>query len=171
MRILVVNAGSSSLKLRLLDEHDVLEQSADLVVGPAGIDSAALGHAIAAWPRPGVVGHRIVHGGSRFTSAALLNAVVRQQLEDLVDLAPLHQPRSLAALDEVTAVLPSAPAVACFDTAFHATMGPRPRRMRYRANGGRCTGSGATDSMGSPTPTPRVGPPRSSPARRSASGW
>ena len=45
-----------------------------------------------------------------------------KQLEDLVDLAPLHQPKSLAALDAVTAVLPSAPAVACFDTAFHATM-------------------------------------------------
>jgi acetate kinase len=70
------------------------------------------------------VGHRIVHGGSRFTSPALLNAVVREQLEDLVDLAPLHQSRSLAALDDVTAVLPSVPAVACFDTAFHATMGP-----------------------------------------------
>lgn len=124
MRVLVVNAGSSSLKLRLLEDHDVLERSADLVVGRAGIDSAALGHAIAPWPIPGVVGHRIVHGGSRFTSPALVNATVREQLEDVVELAPLHQPGSLAALDEVTALLPSVPAIACFDTAFHATMGP-----------------------------------------------
>jgi acetate kinase len=52
----------------------------------------------------------------------VVDAAVRQQLEDLVDLAPLHQPKSLAALDAVTAVLSSVPAVACFDTAFHATL-------------------------------------------------
>jgi acetate kinase len=122
VRVLVVNAGSSSLKLRLLDDNDVLEQSADLAAGPSGVDTAALGRAIAQWTPPDAVGHRVVHGGSRFTGPVVVDAVVREQLEDLVDLAPLHQPKSLAALDAVSAVVPSVPAVACFDTAFHATI-------------------------------------------------
>jgi acetate kinase len=122
VRVLVINAGSSSLKLRLLDDNDVLEQSADLPTGPAGIDTTALDHLIAQWTRPDVVGHRVVHGGSRFTGPVRVDEAVRQQLEALVDLAPLHQPKSLAALDAVTTVLPTVPAVACFDTAFHATI-------------------------------------------------
>ena len=122
MRVLVVNAGSSSLKLRLLDGDDVVEQSADLSAGPSGLDSAALERAIAPWTRPDAVGHRVVHGGNRFTGPVVVDTTVRAQLEDLVDLAPLHQPKSLAALDAVTAVLSSVPAVACFDTAFHATI-------------------------------------------------
>ncbi len=122
MRVLVVNAGSSSLKLRLLDDDDVVEQSADLTAGPSGLDTAALGGVIAHWTRPDVVGHRVVHGGRTYTGPVLVDAAVRRQLEDLVDLAPLHQPKSLAALDAVTAALPSVPAVACFDTAFHATI-------------------------------------------------
>jgi acetate kinase len=122
VRVLVVNAGSSSLKLRLLDDNDVLEQSADLPAGPDGLDTAALERAIAQWSRPDAVGHRVVHGGNQFTGPVVVNAVVRQELENLVDLAPLHQPKSLAALDAVTGVLPSIPAVACFDTAFHATI-------------------------------------------------
>jgi len=122
VRVLVVNAGSSSLKLRLLDDNDVLEQSADLPAGPSGLDTAALEHAIADWTRPDAVGHRVVHGGNHFTGPVVVDDAVRKQLEDLVDLAPLHQPKSLAALDAVTAVLSSVPAVACFDTAFHATL-------------------------------------------------
>jgi acetate kinase len=122
MRVLVVNAGSSSLKLRLLDDNDVLEQSADLPAGPSGIDTTTLDHVIAQWTQPDVVGHRVVHGGSRFTGPVLVDDAVRRQLEDLVDLAPLHQPKSLAALDAVTTVLPTIAAVACFDTAFHATI-------------------------------------------------
>jgi acetate kinase len=108
----------------LLDDNDVLEQSAELAGGPSGLDTAALEHVIAGWTRPDAVGHRVVHGGSRFSGPVVVDAAVRQQLEDLVDLAPLHQPKSLAALDAVTAVLPSVPAVACFDTAFHATLPP-----------------------------------------------
>ncbi len=122
MRVLVVNAGSSSLKLRLLDDNDVLEQSADLPAGPSGLDTTALEHVIAKWTRPDAVGHRVVHGGNKFTGPVVVGDGVRQQLEDLTDLAPLHQPKSLSALDAVTGVLPSVPAVACFDTAFHATI-------------------------------------------------
>ncbi len=114
--VLVVNAGSSSLKLRLLDAKDALQQTADL---PACADLGAL---LRDWPVPDLVGHRIVHGGTRFTGPVRVNAEVRARLEELTDLAPLHQPKSLAALDAVTALLPGVPAVGCFDTAFHATI-------------------------------------------------
>jgi acetate kinase len=63
-----------------------------------------------------------VHGGTLYTAPVLITGEVRQRLEALTDLAPLHQPKSLAALDAVTGVLPDTPAVACFDTAFHATI-------------------------------------------------
>lgn len=140
MRILVVNAGSSSLKLSLLGDDDVLEHSADVEVGQDGIDTVALGELIGRWPAPDVVGHRIVHGGTLFTDAVLVNADVRTQLEELTDLAPLHQPKSLAALDAVIEKLPDVPAVACFDTAFHSAMPaaaatyavPQEWRERYR---------------------------------------
>src|SRR5205823_3054379 len=71
-----------------------------------------------------VVAHRIVHGGERFRAPVLIDRDVESALRALVALAPLHQPKSLAALDAVTAVLPGLPTVACFDTAFHATIPP-----------------------------------------------
>jgi acetate kinase len=122
LRILVVNAGSSSLKLSLLgpdsdvplvvEEVDSPDGGSDL--GPLRAALAGkLGHADA-------VGHRIVHGGGRFRAAVRVDQTVREELEALVSLAPLHQPRSLAALDAVSGLLPALPAVACFDTAFHA---------------------------------------------------
>lgn len=122
MRVLVVNAGSSSLKLRLLDSQDGIEGSADLPAGPAGLDTSQLGEVLGGWPKPDVVGHRIVHGGTLFTGPVQIDEAVRQQLGELTDLAPLHQPKSLAALDAATAQLPGIPAVASFDTAFHATI-------------------------------------------------
>ncbi len=112
--VLVVNAGSSSLKLRQLDD-DVLARHADLA--PDGDLDALLRD----WPPPDVVGHRVVHGGTCFTGPVLIDSTVRAELEELTDLAPLHQPKSLAALD-VTALLPDVPAVACFDTPFHTTI-------------------------------------------------
>lgn len=120
MRVLVVNAGSSSLKLRLLDDGDQLLRGADVTVGAGGIDTGELARVLTGWPAPDSVGHRIVHGGALFTGAALITAEVREQLAALTDLAPLHQPKSLAALDAVSHQLPDVPAVACFDTAFHA---------------------------------------------------
>ena len=140
MRVLVVNAGSSSLKLRLLSAADAIERSADLPAGPDGFDTSRLTKIFSnGWPAPDVVGHRIVHGGMTFTGPALINDAVRKQLRDLTDLAPLHQPKSLAGLDAVTAQLPGVPAVACFDTAFHTTIPaaaatyavPREWRDRY----------------------------------------
>jgi len=140
VRVLVVNAGSSTLKLSLLDAHDTAEHRAELAAGPDGIDTAALSDAMHGWRKPDVVGHRIVHGGAVFTGAVCITDTVRRQLGHLTDLAPLHQPKSLAALDAVTALMPDIPAVACFDTAFHATLPaaaatyavPRAWRERYR---------------------------------------
>jgi acetate kinase len=113
--VLVVNAGSSSLKLRLLGPDDELQGSADL-----GADAAGLDEALAELGRPDAVGHRIVHGGERFREPVAIDAAVTEALRGLTALAPLHQPKSLAALDAVSRALPDVPAVACFDTAFHA---------------------------------------------------
>ena len=122
MRVLVVNAGSSSVKLSLLGSAD--ELLADHEFGPLDSDAEVrrLAAVIAELPELDAVGHRIVHGGRRFTGAVRIDPTVEKQLRALSDLAPLHQAKSLAALDAVTGILPDVPAVACFDTAFHATM-------------------------------------------------
>jgi acetate kinase len=106
----------------MLDRADVVERTADLPAGPGGIDATALREVLRGWPRPDVVGHRIVHGGTVFSGPVRIDATVDRQLRELTDLAPLHQPKSLAALDAVTAALPDVTAVACFDTAFHTTI-------------------------------------------------
>jgi acetate kinase len=110
VRVLVVNAGSSSLKLSLLGPDDALLWT--------GSD---LGELQAA---PDAVGHRVVHGGDRFVSPVRLDDATLAALHDLTELAPLHQPKSLAAIEAVSAAYPDVPAVACFDTAFHATLPP-----------------------------------------------
>jgi len=121
-RVLVVNAGSSSLKLRVLDPADAVTADADLPAPRGAADTSEIKSAIESFGPVDAVGHRIVHGGTLYTGAVRLDDQVRQRLESLTDLAPLHQPKSLAALDAVQAVLPAVPAVACFDTAFHATI-------------------------------------------------
>jgi len=120
--VLVVNAGSSSLKLRVLSADDEVTGGVDLAVTGGQADLAELKDAIGSLGRVSAAGHRIVHGGDIFSGPVLVDERVRQQLGALVDLAPLHQPKSLAALDAVRALLPDVPAVACFDTAFHATI-------------------------------------------------
>jgi acetate kinase len=135
VRVLVVNAGSSSLKLRLLGPADELEAEHDLEPEDAGALDAALGE----MARPDAVGHRVVHGGERFREAVRIDAAVVGALGELVELAPLHQPAALAGIAAVGRALPGVPAVACFDTAFHATLPaaastyalPAPWRERY----------------------------------------
>lgn len=123
-RILIVNTGSSSLKLRLLGSKDNLILSKDISMTGGRTRECEVREAIAEMGAVDAVGHRIVHGGTGFTQAVLLNEQVKEELRSLVSLAPLHQPQSLAALDLVSGLLPDAPAVACFDTAFHATLAP-----------------------------------------------
>ncbi len=120
MRVLVVNAGSSSLKLSVLEADDSLAQSESISQAEDGPDSDRLRDWVAGAGQIDAVGHRIVHGGADFTSAVTIDPDVVSRLEALTDLAPLHQPKSLAALAVLTRLLPDTPAVACFDTAFHA---------------------------------------------------
>ena len=123
MRFLVVNAGSSTLKLSVLDEDNLV--SSELLEAPSGeVDQGALREIVVRNSPIDAVGHRVVHGGGRFTEPVLVDADVVRGLEALVDLAPLHQPMSLRGIHLVSQILPAVPAVACFDTAFHATMSP-----------------------------------------------
>jgi acetate kinase len=70
------------------------------------------------------VGHRVVHGGSRFTGPSIVTPQVLSELRELIPLAPLHQPHNLAAIEAVFDRLPDVPQVACFDTSFHRTHSP-----------------------------------------------
>ncbi len=128
MRVLVVNAGSSSLKLTLLGDQDETIAAREIPAPRAALDHDALRAALHSPDSPlreaDAVGHRIVHGGERFREPVRVDGGVREALRELVDLAPLHQPKSLAALDAVSQALPGVPAVACFDTAFHGTLPP-----------------------------------------------
>jgi acetate kinase len=123
VRVLVVNAGSSTVKLTLLGGDDATIDARELAAPRAEVDPDALRAALhAGLGDADAVGHRIVHGGERFRAAVRVDDAVEAELRALVDLAPLHQPKSLAALDAVSRELPGLPAVACFDTAYHATL-------------------------------------------------
>jgi len=109
VRVLVVNAGSSSLKLS--------------VVGPDGnviVEGETLEHVIAGAGHIDAVGHRIVHGGPRYLASTRIDAGLMRYLGTITDLAPLHLPASLRAIKLARGLLPRTPQVACFDTAFHA---------------------------------------------------
>ncbi|MGB8365874.1 MAG: acetate/propionate family kinase [Rhizomicrobium sp.] len=69
-------------------------------------------------------GHRVVHGGARFTAPVRIDAEVVAELCKLVSLAPLHQPHNLAAIEALSKLHPALPQIACFDTAFHHTQSP-----------------------------------------------
>jgi acetate kinase len=81
------------------------------------------------------VGHRVVHGGARYTGPTLVTPAVVKDLRDLIPLAPLHQPYNVGAIDAVATLLPGVPQVACFDTSFHrgqpavAEVVPIPREL------------------------------------------
>src|SRR5947208_10700852 len=153
-KILVCNAGSSSLKFSVFDPED------ELLLADGGIDwirkptrlvfrradqpeireelelekhadaAARIFDDLQAGPSPALasledvraVGHRVVHGGERFTSAVRITAEVKREIEHLGELAPLHNPASLDGINVVEQVLPKALQVAAFDTAFHATL-------------------------------------------------
>jgi acetate kinase len=106
--ILVVNAGSTSLKLRLVGD----DESSGHVVGLDDVDPAAVA----------AVGHRVVHGGARFRDPVVVDDEVTRAIDELTALAPLHNAPALTALAEARRVLPQVAHVAVFDTAFHATL-------------------------------------------------
>jgi acetate kinase len=122
--VLVVNAGSSSLKLRVLGEAGEPRFTRDLEASHGEADPGELRDALAEAGRVDASGHRVVHGGPEHAAAERVDDALVEQLRALTELAPLHQPPALAALDAVREALPDVPAVACFDTAFHATLPP-----------------------------------------------
>jgi acetate kinase len=120
--VLVVNAGSSSLKLRVLGEDDTVLTQRHVERWSGEIQP--LNDFLATAPEVHAAGHRVVHGGSEFTSATVLDDEVVRHIGALTALAPLHQPRALAGVAAARELLPDVPQVACFDTAFHTTMPP-----------------------------------------------
>ncbi|MDQ6605348.1 MAG: acetate/propionate family kinase [Actinomycetota bacterium] len=119
MRVLVVNAGSSSLKLSVLDQAFSVLGRDELALPDGRLDEIAVKAALIRLPEAEAVGHRVVHGGSVFSGPTPIDAEVETRIRALRALAPLHQDRALAGIAAVRAVCPSLPAVACFDTAFH----------------------------------------------------
>jgi acetate kinase len=120
--VLVVNAGSSSLKLALLDPAGDIAASLNLDHWDGQPDHDELRDFLAGQREVAAVGHRVVHGGPDLTQATVIDEQVLTQIKALTDLAPLHQPRALTAIAAARALLPHVPQVACFDTAFHATL-------------------------------------------------
>jgi acetate kinase len=126
--VIVVNAGSSTLKVRVLGPADAVERSVDLDPWDGSPDHPQLSDFLGSVSDVGLVGHRVVHGGSTFSQAVLIDDAVVAAIASLADLAPLHQPRALAGIEAARRALPGVPAVACFDTAFHAGMPPAAAR-------------------------------------------
>src|SRR4029434_10182270 len=152
-KILVCNAGSSSLKFSLFDAEDEvlladggidwlsrparlvfrranqpevreelrLEKHADAVARILDDLQAGSSSALQTLEDLRAVGHRVVHGGDRYTSAVRITAEVKRTIEELTELAPLHNPANLEGINAVEQVLPKVPQVAAFDTAFHET--------------------------------------------------
>ena len=155
MKVLVINAGSSSLKYQLLD-MDTEKVLAKGLAERIGIDGSNVTYQPAdgdkititeplkdhkdaldiiikeiADPKVGVidsikdidaVGHRTVHGGETFTKSVVVDDNVVKKMEDVSDLAPLHNPANLTGIRAMQELLPGVPEVAVFDTAFHQTM-------------------------------------------------
>ncbi len=143
MNVLVINCGSSSIKLDLLDPNTG-ERAAKASVERVGSEGCALrvnggepqalpgadhGKALeAALPqlkgerKVDAVGHRVVHGGERFNAPVRIDDDTEAAIEALIPLAPLHNPGNLAGIRAARALLPGVPHVAVFDTAFHATL-------------------------------------------------
>lgn len=122
MRVLVLNAGSSSLKLSLVDEDEQVVSERDFEVAEGRLDHTELATVIRDMGSVDAVGHRVVHGGPRYASSVRIDADVIRYLVSITDLAPLHLPGALAGVAATREVLPRTPEVACFDTAFHARM-------------------------------------------------
>lgn len=141
--ILVLNAGSSSIKLTLF-APDLSVQMTGIADGIGGPSRLRLGDVSRTLPLPdhqtalrevfnalsdqgitlaelAAVGHRVVHGGADLTAPARLTADIRAQIAACIPLAPLHNPHNLAAIDAITALAPDVPQFASFDTAFHST--------------------------------------------------
>lgn len=130
MIILVINSGSSSLKYQVREGSDVLAEGLVERIGEAEVPdhAAALdrvdGEVAAALDGRGIdaVGHRVVHGGERFSEPVLIDNEITRAIERLNPLAPLHNPAAVTGIRAITEKWPKMPQVAVFDTAFHRTL-------------------------------------------------
>ena len=154
MKILSVNAGSSSLKFRLYDmpkEELLMKGTIERIGLSDGVYSIRIGDTkiekdidfadheeavqlllkdlvdqkvIKSLDEIKAVGHRIVHGGNKYSKSVVLTKRVIKEINDISDLAPLHNPAGLLGVQAFVDNVPEAVNVACFDTAFHQTMEP-----------------------------------------------
>ena len=157
MKILILNAGSSSLKYQLIDmdgekllakglverigiegshinqkaNGQVFDATAPMANHTEGIQwmlKALLDPekgALKSMDEIGAVGHRVLHGGERFTASVLVNDEVKEAIKANIPLGPLHNPANLMGIEACEKVMPGTPNVAVFDTAFHQTMPPK----------------------------------------------
>ena len=160
MKILIVNAGSSSLKNQLIDMQDENTLAKGLVerigMGTTGHHECKVdGKKVVEWEEApienhvqacqmmldaltnkdfgvvrsmdeiGAVGHRVLHGGSKFSASVIIDEAVEAAIEENIPLGPLHNPANLQGIRACRAVIPGTPLVAVFDTAFHQTMPPQ----------------------------------------------
>ncbi len=157
MKILVVNAGSSSLKYQLINMEDestiaqglverigieggkltqkvkgekrVLQKDLKDHLEAVGMMIAALTDkefgVISSMDEIGAVGHRVLHGGEKFTESVVINDTVMDAIRENIPLGPLHNPANLMGIKACQEVMPNTPMVAVFDTAFHQTMPPK----------------------------------------------
>jgi acetate kinase len=132
MKILVLNAGSSSLKFNLFEvSPETISTDSERVLASGAVERlAGMADALQSVFRQidmdaiDAVGHRIVHGGDLFHESVIIDETVEKHIEELSILAPLHNPHNLEAFRAARAHLPSIPQVAVFDTAFHHTLPP-----------------------------------------------
>jgi acetate kinase len=122
--LLIVNAGSSSLKLAMFDGDQLVHRTAAAEIGTGG-HAMALSQALAQSGldvgKLNAAAHRVVHGGPGLTQTCRITPEVLAEIAANTPLAPLHNPASLSGIQAVTQILPDLPQLACFDTAFHAT--------------------------------------------------
>jgi acetate kinase len=122
VRVLVVNAGSSSLKVSVIDPDDSVVLEREFKADAGRFRDSELQSAVREMEHVDAVGHRVVHGGPRYPASVRIDPPLVDYLASITDLAPLHLPAALAGIAAVRALLPRVPAVACFDTAFHSKM-------------------------------------------------
>ncbi|HDZ36735.1 MAG TPA: acetate kinase [Marinobacter sp.] len=149
--VLVVNCGSSSLKLALFDERENKLASAlaerlgtqdafariagdsETIALPAGANHQQALQTLISTLRerelmpdePVSIGHRVVHGGETFREAVIIDNHVVEAIKDCAGLAPLHNPVNLSGIEATRALFPDVPQIAVFDTAYHQTLAPR----------------------------------------------
>ena len=135
----MVNAGSSSLKLAVVDgEHQVAGTTVERWAGEDDLEP--IRSFVSSVDGLEAIGHRIVHGGPRLTESVSIDDGVLAYLDSIEDLAPLHNPRAVAGIRAVRVLVPSVPEVACFDTTFHTSLPPAahtyalPREWNHRWN-------------------------------------